>query len=369
MKLKQHNLLIFIRNLILFFVLLNVLVLHSFAENQEISITKVGAFETGEIYFTIDVREDALFYTEYSTNKFCILNITDLTNPISISNYTIHRAHGFDLVGYYAYVTGYDYGVDIINISDLTSLQKIGEYTPYISTKVRVVGDIAYVACTESLDIVDISDPTNPTKLDNIFDGLGGFGIFIEDNILYATATNFTSKNSWLYIYDITDSDSPQQLGSYDFGERSLEISVEDNYLYAGMSHRNVVILDISNYDNIVEITTYYTESPVYANTVHNNILYLANSYSGFEIVDVSDKTNPVCLGTFFDGGSTKDLVIRDNYVFIADNSDAIEILEITGLKTKKSQVFGIEILIFATLFIVVIKKKFNFKKIAKGEK
>lgn len=369
MKLKQYNLLIFVRNLILLFFLLNILVLPSFAKDNKVSITKVGAFETNQIYFTIDVREDTLFYTEYSTNRFCILNITDLTNPTSISNYTIHRAHGFDLLDNYAYVVGYDYGMDIIDISSLTSPQKIGEYTPYISNNVRVVGDIAYVACEESLDIVDISDPTNPTKLDNIFDGLAGFGIFIEGNILYATATNFTSEISWLNIYNITNPSSPQKLGSYDFGERALEISVENNYLYAGLFHQNVVILDISNYENIVEISTYNTVNPVYANLVHNDILYLANSYSGFEIVDVSDKTNPVCLGTFYDGGFAKDLVIRDNYVFIADNNDAIEILKITGLDTNKSPGFGIEVLISATLFIFFIKKKFNFKKIGKNEK
>ena len=83
--------------------------------------------------------------------------------------YDTGYAQDVEVVGNYAYLADGDSGLQIIDISNPTNPTLKGNYdTPDYAYGVQVVGNYAYVADGDSgLQIIDISNPTNPTLKGN----------------------------------------------------------------------------------------------------------------------------------------------------------------------------------------------------------
>lgn len=123
----------------------------------------------------------------------------------------------------YGYMTG-SVGNKLYNFNkpgQNLSLDADGVTLDNAGNKVYVVGNYAYVATngtTNQLDIVDVSNPTNLTKVKGFsVNGLGATDIYVSSNgnRVYLVTQSSATQNEF-FIIDTTTKTNPILLGSYD---------------------------------------------------------------------------------------------------------------------------------------------------------
>ncbi len=211
---------------------------------------------------------------------------------------------------------------------------------------VFVNGDYAYVlaADSDSLEIVDITDPTNPVHRGNIALSDSPLNVFVQGNYAYVVLTLNT-----LEIIDISNPMNPVHAGSISDGDDGahlqlpVDVVVRGNYAYitsAGSHHLEIV--DVSNpaapsHVGSLEIVSGGTLYPHKINIV-GNYAYMntADGYS-IEIVDVSDPANPTPVGSIHngEGGAHLDypieVFVSGNYAYVSSyNDNTLEIIDVS---------------------------------------
>ncbi|MFN5064674.1 MAG: Calx-beta domain-containing protein [Aphanizomenon sp.] len=222
---------------------------------------------------------------------FPIKLITKLS-PLLVGN--------LQIVGNYAYVaTGSD-GLEIIDISDPTNPIIKGRWNYNITSglvtsgsvySVQVIGNYAYAASSRGLEIIDISNPTAPTLKGNYNDSVwnvSGFGRRVQVLNDYAY---MAAGDSGLQIIDISNPSNPTLKGNYDTGYANNVQVIGNNAYVADVS--GLQIIDISNPSNPTLKGNYNITDFTYDVQVLNDYAYIATGDSGLRIIDISNPSNP----------------------------------------------------------------------------
>ncbi len=270
------------------------------------------------------------------------LAVLDVSNPSNISEVGVIKDDSVGgnatcldkplrvlVSGQYAYVlTGNDNALSIIDVSDPTNMTEVGcikddsvggSATVFAGPRdIAIDGKYAYVASfTDSaLDVVDISDPSNPFEVGYITDNStggsataleGARGVYVKGNYAYVVS----NVDSALSIIDISNKSNLSQV-SYiqdnSLGGRATNLTtanfvwVAGNYAYVTSNGEEAIsVFDISNASYITEIQTVYDDG------------------SG---------------GSFVGLNSPKDVFISGKYLYLAANGDdALTAVEISGFR------------------------------------
>lgn len=123
----------------------------------------------------------------------------------------------------YGYMTG-SVGNKLYNFNKVgsnLSLDADGVSLDSIGNKINVVGNYAYIATdgtTNQLNIVDISNPSNLTRITSFsVNGLNGKDLYVSanGNRVYLVTSESVTKNEF-FVIDVTNKNFPAILGSYD---------------------------------------------------------------------------------------------------------------------------------------------------------
>jgi len=189
--------------------------------------------------------------------------------------------------------------------------------------QVQVSGNYAYIASLQSngLEIVDISNPAAPVHAGKIANNTGGAvlnqvnSVFVSGNYAYLTpGAGFTLRG--LEIVNITDPANPTHTGFLQDGtggavmDYPTSVFVSGNYAYVTSRNSNALeIVDVSN-----PAAPVHTGKIVHGDggallqgaqrvVVSGNYAYVTSSTSNaLEIVDVSNPAVPVHAGSIADG-------------------------------------------------------------------
>ncbi|NUU98501.1 hypothetical protein [Marinitoga sp. 1138] len=261
------------------------------------------------IYEYVDKYSNPSAYSGVHVDDYDIIAAGD--SGLAIYNETTRKTYTLYLEGTardvfvddnYAYVANYYHGLEIVDISDKTNPKKVGDYDPgyfYSVEGVYVEGNYAYLAAGDSgLVIVDISDKTKPKKVGNYNNFTKVYGVYVDGD--YAYIAGF---DKGLVIVDISDKTNPRKIGEYNTTGLGFAIGiyVDGDYAYVANSYKGLEIVDISDKTNPVKVGAYspgyfYNVEKVY---VDGNYAYLAAGNSEFVIVDISDKTNPTKIAAY----------------------------------------------------------------------
>jgi len=180
-----------------------------------------------------------------------IVDISNPANPVQVSVYSPpNLAHFVAVSGNLAYVAN-DRGTSgdliIVDISHPILPHQLGS-TP-ISSVIRslaVSGNQAYVLTSGNVQIVDVSDPVNPTPGANISPRL--VGAYFVSMTVSGTLVYLLDSNIELLIVDVSDPASPAALGHYTVGgsSTSITMSVFGDYLYV-TDGGEIEVVDISD--------------------------------------------------------------------------------------------------------------------------
>ncbi|MFM7908518.1 MAG: LVIVD repeat-containing protein, partial [Microcystis sp.] len=161
-----------------------------------------------------------------------------------------------------------------------------------IAYGVTVVGNYAY-AVGDTLEIIDISNPSNPTFKGN-YDIYEGQDVQIVGNYAY-----LADWDSGLQIIDISNPTTPTLKGNYDTSGTALGVQVVGNYAYLADDWLGLQIIDISNPTNPNLKGNYNTSGLAQDVQVVGNYAYVADAWSGLQIIDISNPTNPTLKGSY----------------------------------------------------------------------
>ena len=243
----------------------------------------------------------------------CDLQIIDVSNPISPSLSAQYGTRGYiddialtDQRAYLVRLTGFD----ILDLTNPISPTLLGRYT--ISNdlctgkafNIVVKGPLAYLttrddlASTENpcgtLQIIDVSNPTRPTRLATFQTG-AAYGVQVIGKLAYLTYQNAETGNASLHgtgglqVIDVSTPVSPTLIGQYRAMASPYTIQITDKWAYIANGDAGIAIVDISNPVAPMLRANYPTTGYAHKAQVVGNFIYVAADQGGLEIIGTSD--------------------------------------------------------------------------------
>jgi hypothetical protein len=174
---------------------------------------------------TVDVA-DGRAYIAKNTNgpEFGIVDVSDTTHPAFLASYAlgfspaqVAARHGV------AYLVGYSngglesVGLRIIDVSDPVNAMEFGFYDEDCAAafEVKLVDNLAYLACSNGLHIVDVSDPAAPVRVAHAE---------TEDLLDVRTSLEVRGDRAWfgnaagIVELDVSDPANPEELAVTETG-------------------------------------------------------------------------------------------------------------------------------------------------------
>jgi hypothetical protein len=253
------------------------------------------------------------------------LSVLDVSNPLQpqvVTNLSLGYISDLKIAGNYAYAVSYYSGLVILDISNPTQPVPVSTNAPICFEQgVSVVGNYAYVVgrCNGNLAVLDISDRTNPVVMGTV--GLDGPGDFIS--VTNNTAYIGTWNN--LQVVDVSNPTNPVPVTSLP----GYITGFSGNYAFVS-SGFSLSVLDISTPTNPVPITSLNLGDYLENLEIVGNRLYVPNWQNGLMIVDISNPAAPAILGTYASGGESEGVDVSGNLAFLSDSKGGLQIFDIS---------------------------------------
>ncbi len=277
-----------------------------------------------------------------------VFNVSNPAAPLQVASaFDVARFTDITIQDTLALISAYPFatygGVYIVNISNPLSPQLLsiadtlmpyeGEYTG-----AALLGNTLFAAKSNTLVVLDLSDPLNPVML-NDSTGIPAYKVFQMGNIFTA------GLEKGFRMVQVSDPSSPVVVGAFDAHDETGPNITQTSGLwvldttYAFLSYQGLTILDISNpsYPVCVANDTSMSVadidlSPPYAYTVGGQ---------SFQILDISDPTNPQKIGAYSTTDSNESFVsvdVQGTYAYVGTYNHGLRILDISD-PTSPSEV------------------------------
>ena len=225
--------------------------------------------------------------------------------------------------------------LQVLDVSDPSHPTKIGEIALGSRgiSDIEISGNFAYVA-GHGFWIVDITNPTHPAEVGYNESPNLARGIVISGDYAYVT----DHFHQGLRVFNISDPNNPNQVSFTPFPGRTRGIAISGDTLYlsAGIwldeGESGIRIVDITDPENPEQVNFYSAGGQGWPE-VAGNVLFLPTSGTGLYIFDISDSHNP-SLVTIYDGVQNSGWIKVDgNHAYITDNNrNAIAVLNVSDV-------------------------------------
>ncbi|MBD3193196.1 MAG: hypothetical protein GF308_21360 [Candidatus Heimdallarchaeota archaeon] len=263
-----------------------------------------------------------------------IINIINPHDP-EVLEYGFHLKIGLGsspprkifVKGNYAYI-GTSTDLFVVDVSDPTDPIQVGNFSNVRTTSLCLSDDYLYVGnrLNYSLDVFDVSDPTNITRISRVF---FEFADTINDIILDQDLVYIAHDWQGLKILNSSNSENLTLINSYDVNNYVMDLFLAGNNLFLANYDGGLIILDISNPEELIKEGEYHDGGSVIgiSGNLQVNLLVLADELDGLEWLDIQTLNNPVELAQTPIGGYSSNVIIQDNFAFVADNEEGLEII------------------------------------------
>jgi hypothetical protein len=255
-------------------------------------------------------------------------------------------------------VTGCEFRIyDISNPVSPTAIGGLSYDVTILS--IAVSGRYAYlaVASAETIDVVDISNPSAPsiaasvstngiTDPDEVY--ISGKYLYLVTRAAAGTCSSTNSTGCELQIYDISNPVAPTYIGGADIAISAWSVTVSGKYAYvanegiagtcsgATVTGCEIRIYDISNPSNPTAVGGFDTaDTTLFDFTISGKYLYFGKNAAGttcsgvtisgceFNVIDISNPAAPTAVGGFDTGGDGISVSIAGRYAFMGVDTQA----------------------------------------------
>ncbi len=267
-------------------------------------------------------------YAYLGAQELSVIDISDPTDPRQVAAITDDGAStgGIELSGDYAYLARDVAGLTITDISnpfapeDLAILpqEDLGR-----ARDVAVSGDYAYVAGTDGLKVIDVSDPAAPTIVGNLPAGPAP-SVAVSGRYLFGG--NYSGE---LVVVDVLDPGAPVQVGSCATARTVVQIALSGDYAYAATEGGGLRIFDISDPSNPTEVASWDPLESVRGVTVVGDRAYVAAG--GLHVLDISDPTDPVEMGSCDTGEGAWEVALSGGYAYLLPQDGPLRAVDVSN--------------------------------------
>jgi hypothetical protein len=286
---------------------------------------------------SISVEDGTAYIT--STGFTCSLNSVDISNassPALIGSYdSYHQVQFVTAHGNYAYASDARIGsskFDLLDLTDPTNPTLISSCAlPYMPFGIAATDNYAYVAnYGEGFKVVDIRNPSTPAVIASLPINGRLFNVITVGN--YAYLANY---DQGLFIIDISNPSQPTQAGFFQCGNNCLnDLSISGHYAYLAGNSRfggisSFFIVDISNQQSPILVDTLNFSVALNGVAVSENYAYVCGD-GFFGIIDISDFEAPVLIGGYLGNMYGTDVEVRGDLAYVSDYYNRILIFNIS---------------------------------------
>ncbi|MCB8940321.1 MAG: hypothetical protein H6655_18070 [Ardenticatenaceae bacterium] len=230
-------------------------------------------------------------------------------------------------------------GLQIVDVSDPTQPHKLGYFhSKSLPTDLLLHGDLVYLATWEFIDIVDVTDRDAPRQLGMFSEG--ATSLAYADNQLAAGFGGCSFRSGYctggLHLYDLAEPERPSLIGRLQLDNIPGYDVALANGLAVGTG-KGLWITELANVENLqVNGRDFLDNGWLYAAQVllDDHLAYVTQ-YDGLHIMDISQPTNPTLIGYFPTANQLTDLVLRDGRLYLTGWS-GLEILDVTDPATPQ---------------------------------
>ena len=219
------------------------------------------------------------------------------------------------VAGNYAYVADGAAGLQVIDISDPTNPVSKGRYAPTGGAlDVAVSGNYAYVAGGGyALDVIDVRDPANPKRAGG-FPGttvIGGFAVRV------ALSGGFAYVAYWeagLLIIDVQDPTSPRLVSTSE--AYAQDVSLSGNYAYVADGRVGLRVIDVSDPVHSRQVGEYDVAGGAGSVTATGRYAYVG-CVLDLHIIDIATPTDPKLARRY--PGSARAVALAGTRAYVVD--------------------------------------------------
>ncbi len=194
-----------------------------------------------------------------------------------------------------------------------------------------VEGNTSSLAVANGAGVIfyDVTDPSQPTELHRLNLGAPIWRMSLEGNRLLA-AERMTES---MHILDISDPSAPVQQGVWrDPGRAPFAITSEGNLAFIAAVPFGLQVLDLADPGDPQLIGELRIEHLNFAWDIQqaNDRVYFSADHLGVYIIDVSDPTMPVQVGHYQASGSVRGVEIDGDHLFVGVLGSGIHVLDVS---------------------------------------
>nr|MEE4267779.1 hypothetical protein [Candidatus Krumholzibacteria bacterium] len=221
-------------------------------------------------------------------------------------------AYDVAIYGHHAFFAeGYN-GLWWVDLDDLERRHYVGPLPAAYISSLKIVDSHAFVANSDGLTVLDISDPENAFTVGHMYTPHGNGDISIQGS--YA----FLREYARIRAVDISQPEDPQTVGyGYVVNNYLADLEIDGNYAFVLQEQSGLYILDIQDPTNIHLVGHLDTPGSAWRLAVSGHFAYVADTNDGVQVVDFSDPTNPVIVSNFNVLGYTKYIAISGHYCYV----------------------------------------------------
>ncbi|MBN1622129.1 MAG: fibronectin type III domain-containing protein [Endomicrobiales bacterium] len=236
----------------------------------------------------------------------------------------------------YAYVADGTGGLQIIDISDPTSPSRVGYYTEGTTIKVYdvcVQGDYAYIVDSNyKLKVIDVSDPAAPAAL-GYYSMTNAYAVYVSGIYAYVLTENYC------YVLNISDPSSVLYHTQYAHNTGSSNIygygiDVLGDYIYQALDSNGFKVHKLSG-DSLSQANN--IDGTFYDVFVYGDQAYTVGT-AGLQIYDVTDPSSPSTLSmtpkpaaTYSNITDARKVFVKEGYAYVAADSHGMKVINCTN--------------------------------------
>jgi hypothetical protein len=261
-----------------------------------------------------------------------LIDVSDPFSPHQIGFFdTEGRSMGVDVVGDLIYVADSYSGLRILDATNPAGLVEIGfnddlgnAWDVAVGESIAFIVDKTYYA--GALFSVDVSDPTNPTKIGSIIEILPteveliGHIAFLLSTYDYGVIT----------AIDVSDPTSPSRLDWMNVVGYAAGATISGNYAYLGVDDYGLRVVDVSDPTELVEVGSLVFDSAG-AVALSGGTAYVTDLYGGLHAISIADPIEPHLLSSFDTMGESRNVAVAGDLAYLAGRREGLWYLYVTN--------------------------------------
>ncbi len=330
------------------------------------------------------IDNELAFLLEINRGVLAVYNISNPDNCLELDSYSLSFIHDIELdtERELVFVTAAN-GVNIFNYSNPSQLEFLSAYLNYSSsTFIQLKGELLFIGAEEDgLQIVNVTDPTDPVMISRWDDSTGDVGpVYVVEEYNYGSdVDDFAFVGTRLPNVDAPPTILDMKLLNVSDPTNITFVSIVDT----GVAHRGgapkahiddlvylndynygLKILNFSDPFNISVIGTY--DDGGFFNDVklvEEEIALLADDYFGLKVINCSNIESPGLVSSYEHEYRTIRVAIEDDRIYLATFGGGVRILAPRTRKIPINSTFILFSMVIGCLVVCLRMRKSEKKK------